>query len=73
MSTLIAGVGLNITFMSYGRQMVFGYTAGGSACGSSMARYTIEAFAALEERLRSAARLTLLPDECPDPVRRRPT
>jgi len=50
-STLIAGVGLNITFMSYGSQMVFGYTANGSALPEveSMARYTVEAFAALEQ------------------------
>jgi WS/DGAT/MGAT family acyltransferase len=50
-STLIAGVGLNITFMSYGRQMVFGYTANGSSLPEveSMARYTVEAFAALEQ------------------------
>jgi WS/DGAT/MGAT family acyltransferase len=50
-STLIAGVGLNITFMSYADQMVFGYTANGSALPEveSMARYTTEAFAALEQ------------------------
>jgi WS/DGAT/MGAT family acyltransferase len=50
-STLIAGVGLNITFMSYADQMVFGYTANGSALPEveSMARYTVEAFAALEQ------------------------
>ena len=50
-STLIAGLGLNITFMSYGHQMVFGYTANGSALPEveSMARYTVEAFAALEK------------------------
>lgn len=48
-STLIVGVGLNITFMSYAGQMVFGYTANGSALPEveSMARYTTEAFAAL--------------------------
>lgn len=59
-STLIAGLGLNITFMSYGRQMVFGYTANGSALPEveSMARYTVEAFAALEKATaqRRAAR-----------------
>jgi WS/DGAT/MGAT family acyltransferase len=59
-STLIAGVGLNVTFMSYGDQMVFGYTANGSALPEveSMARHTVEAFAALEKatRTRGAAR-----------------
>jgi diacylglycerol O-acyltransferase len=50
-STLIAGLGLNITFMSYGDQMVFGYTANGSALPEveSMARHTVEAFTALEQ------------------------
>jgi WS/DGAT/MGAT family acyltransferase len=61
-STLIAGVGLNITFMSYASQMVFGYTANGSALPEveSMARYTVEAFAALEKASaqRRAARAT---------------
>jgi len=49
-STLIAGLGLNITFMSYADQMVFGYTANGSALPEveSMARHTTDAFAALE-------------------------
>ena len=59
-STLIVGVGLNITFMSYGDQMVFGYTANGSALPEveSMARHTVEAFAALQKatRTRGAAR-----------------
>jgi hypothetical protein len=50
-STLIAGVGLNITFMSYGGQVVFGFTANGSALPEveSMARYTSEAFEALQK------------------------
>jgi hypothetical protein len=50
-STLIAGLGLNITFMSYADQMVFGFTANGSALPEveSMARYTVEAFAALQQ------------------------
>jgi hypothetical protein len=54
-STLIVGVGLNITFMSYGDQMVFGYTANGSALPEveSMARHTVEAFAALEKATRT--------------------
>lgn len=56
-STLIAGFGLNITFMSYGGQMVFGYTANGSALPEveSMARYTVEAFASLEKALAARA------------------
>ena len=51
MSTLIVGVGLNITFMSYADQMVFGYTANGSALPEveSLARYTTEAFEALQK------------------------
>jgi len=50
-STLIAGLGLNITFMSYGDQMVFGYTANGSALPEveSMALHTVEAFTKLEQ------------------------
>jgi hypothetical protein len=54
-STLIAGLGLNITFMSYADQMVFGYTANGSALPEveSMARYTTDAFAALERATRA--------------------
>jgi WS/DGAT/MGAT family acyltransferase len=50
-STLIAGVGLNITFMSYAGQVVFGFTANGSALPEveSMARYTAEAFEALQK------------------------
>jgi WS/DGAT/MGAT family acyltransferase len=50
-STLIVGVGLNITFMSYADQMVFGYTANGSALPEveSLARYTTEAFEALQK------------------------
>jgi hypothetical protein len=56
-STLIVGVGLNITFMSYGDQMVFGYTANGSALPEmeSLARYTVEAFAALEQSVATSA------------------
>jgi len=50
-STLIVGVGLNITFMSYAGQMVFGYTANGSALPEveSLARYTVEAFESLQK------------------------
>jgi WS/DGAT/MGAT family acyltransferase len=55
-STLIAGVGLNITCMSYADQMVFGYTANGSALPEveSLARYTTEAFAALENAVATS-------------------
>jgi hypothetical protein len=59
-STLIAGVGLNITFMSYADQMVFGFTANGSALPEveSLARYTVEAFEGLQKAAtrRRAAR-----------------
>jgi hypothetical protein len=50
-STLIVAVGLNVTFMSYADQMVFGYTANGSALPEveSLARYTVEAFEALQK------------------------
>jgi len=49
-STLIAGVGLNVTFMSYAGRVVFGFTANGSALPEveSMARYTTEALEALQ-------------------------
>jgi WS/DGAT/MGAT family acyltransferase len=50
-STLIVAVGLNATFMSYDGQIILGFTANGSALPGieSLARYTREAFAALEE------------------------
>jgi hypothetical protein len=56
-STLIAGVGLNVTFMSYAGRVVFGFTANGSALPEveSMARYAAEALAALKRA--SAKRL----------------
>jgi len=67
-STLIAGVGLNVTFMSYAGRVVFGFTANGSALPEveSMARYAAEALEALRrasgrragtraKRIRSAA------------------
>jgi len=67
-STLIAGVGLNVTFMSYAGRVVFGFTANGSALPEveSMARYAAEALEALQrasgrragsrgKRIRSAA------------------
>jgi len=49
-STLIAGVGLNVTFMSYAGRVVFGFTANGSALPEveSMARYAAEALEALQ-------------------------
>lgn len=49
-STLIAGIGLNVTFMSYAGQVVLGFTANGSALPEveTLARYTSEAFAELE-------------------------
>jgi len=49
-STLIVGVGLNVTFMSYAGQVILGFTANGSSLPEveSMARYAEEAFASLE-------------------------
>jgi WS/DGAT/MGAT family acyltransferase len=49
-STLIVGVGLNVTFMSYAGQVILGLTANGSALPEveSLARYAGEAFADLE-------------------------
>jgi WS/DGAT/MGAT family acyltransferase len=51
-STLISGMGLNITFMSYAGQVVFGFTANASALpnASRLARYTREALATLERQ-----------------------
>lgn len=50
-STLIVGVGLNVTFMSYDGQVILGFTANGSALPEveSLAQYTGQAFAALEK------------------------
>ncbi len=50
-STLIVAVGLNVTFMSYDGQVIMGFTANGSALPEveSLAKYTREAFAALEK------------------------
>ena len=49
-STLIAAVGLNVTFMSYAGQVILGFTANGSALPEveSLAKYTQEAFESLE-------------------------
>ncbi len=55
-STLISGMGLNITFMSYAGQVVIGFTANASALPEAgrLALYTREAFAALERQGRGA-------------------
>ena len=57
MSTLISGMGLNITFMSYAGQVVIGFTANATALPDAgrLALYTREAFAALERQTRRAA------------------
>jgi WS/DGAT/MGAT family acyltransferase len=49
-STLIVGVGLNVTFMSYAGQVILGFTANGSALPEveSLAQYAEDGFAALE-------------------------
>jgi WS/DGAT/MGAT family acyltransferase len=49
-STLIVGVGLNVTFMSYAGQMILGVTANGSAMPEveSLGRFVDEAYAALD-------------------------
>jgi hypothetical protein len=50
-STLIVGIGLNVTFMSYDGQVILGFTANGSALPDleGLANYTRDAFAALEK------------------------
>ncbi len=55
-STLISGMGLNITFMSYAGQVVIGFTANASALpeAARLAQYTRDAFAALERHARRA-------------------
>ncbi len=55
-STLISGMGLNITFMSYAGQVVIGFTANASALpeAARLAGYTRDAFAALERHTRRA-------------------
>jgi WS/DGAT/MGAT family acyltransferase len=49
-STLIVAIGLNVTLMSYADKVILGFTANGSALPEveSLARYTQDAFAALE-------------------------
>jgi WS/DGAT/MGAT family acyltransferase len=66
-STLIVGVGLNVTFMSYDGQIILGFTANGSALPEveSLAKYTQDAFAALE---KATAQRKLRPRK---PARRR--
>jgi hypothetical protein len=56
-STLISGMGLNITFMSYAGQVVIGFTANAAALPNAgrLAQYTREAFATLERQTRRAA------------------
>jgi WS/DGAT/MGAT family acyltransferase len=50
-STLIAAIGLNVTFMSYAGKIVLGFTANGSALPEveSLAKYTLSAFESLEQ------------------------
>jgi WS/DGAT/MGAT family acyltransferase len=61
LSTLISGMGLNVTFMSYAGKLVVGFTANASALPDAgrLAQYTSEAFTALARRIgakRSPAR-----------------
>jgi WS/DGAT/MGAT family acyltransferase len=55
-STLISGMGLNITFMSYAGRVVIGFTANASALpeAARLASYTQDAFASLERQRRGA-------------------
>jgi diacylglycerol O-acyltransferase len=57
-STLISGMGLNITFMSYAGQVVIGFTANAAAMPdvAHLGRYTLDAFAALERQSRRTKR-----------------
>ncbi len=57
-STLISGMGLNITFMSYAGQVLVGYTANASALPEAdrLGRYTRDAFLALERQSRAMGR-----------------
>jgi hypothetical protein len=57
-STLIAGMGLNITFMSYAGKVVVGFTCNATSLPGAerLARYTREAFAELERAARKPAR-----------------
>ena len=53
-STLISGMGLNITFMSYAGQVLVGYTANAAALPGieRLARFTQDAFGALKRQAR---------------------
>ncbi|HET7204053.1 MAG TPA: wax ester/triacylglycerol synthase family O-acyltransferase [Steroidobacteraceae bacterium] len=68
-STLIVGVGLNVTFMSYAGQLVFGFTANGAAMPEveSLARYVNEAFSQLERATSTGrhARIVRVPSAIP--------
>jgi WS/DGAT/MGAT family acyltransferase len=66
-STLISGMGLNITFMSYAGQVLVGYTANASALPGieRLARFTQDAFGALKRQASRPER-----DVPPRPVRR---
>jgi WS/DGAT/MGAT family acyltransferase len=57
-STLIAGMGLNITFMSYAGRVVIGFTCNAASLPGAerLAPYTREAFAELERAARKPAR-----------------
>jgi WS/DGAT/MGAT family acyltransferase len=57
-STLISGMGLNITFMSYAGQVLIGYTANAMALPdvARLGRFTRDAFAALERQTRRGVR-----------------
>jgi len=57
-STLIAGVGLNVTFMSYAGQVVFGFTGNGAALPEveTLAAHVNEAFAALVHAVQPSSR-----------------
>jgi hypothetical protein len=66
-STLISGMGLNITFMSYAGQVLVGYTANASALPGieRLARFTQDAFGALKRQASRPER-----DVSPRPARR---
>ena len=55
-STLISGMGLNITFMSYAGQVTIGFTANAAALphAGRLAQYTREAFATLQRQRYSS-------------------
>ena len=55
-STLLAGIGLNVTFMSYARQVVLGFTANGAALPEveRLGRYVDDAYTRLERATATA-------------------